>query len=70
METGTRALSDSHPVPAHFNEIGAEGVAPMVPGAWLLWHPQPGFLDIVVNEVRLGRFQRFGRGSFGPRSKP
>lgn len=34
------------------------------------WRCGAGFLHVVVNEVRLDGFQRFGRGSFDPRSKP
>jgi hypothetical protein len=33
------------------------------------WQPAAGCLDVVVNELALAGFKRFGRGSFGPRSK-
>jgi hypothetical protein len=40
------------------------------PARLLWWQAAPGFLHVVGNEGRLACFQRFGRGSFDPRSKP
>jgi hypothetical protein len=52
-----------------FNEIRREGPSSGAGNALLWWHPGPGFLDVVENEVAFAGFKRFGRGSFGPRSK-